>query len=108
MLKSKQTLKDKRKVAAVSWPLLETMMDDYVTIVGFLCHDDITIDLEFSDGTHQLVDIGAFIRRHPHPQYDKYLKPSNFRKCRLEYGNVCWDNDLEFHIEDLYRNVISA
>lgn len=83
-------------------------MADYVTIVGFLCHDNITIDLEFSDGTHQLVDVGAFIRRHPHPQYDKYLKPSNFRKCRLEFGNVCWGNDLEFHIEDLYQNVISA
>lgn len=65
-------------------------MVDYVTIVSFVCHDDITVDLEFSDGTHQLVDIGAFIRSHPHPQYNKYLKPSNFRKCRLEYGNVCW------------------
>jgi hypothetical protein len=84
------------------------MMVDYVTIVSFVCHDDITVDLEFSDGTHQLVDIGAFIRSHPHPQYNKYLKPSNFRKCRLEYGNVCWGNDLEFHIEDLYENALSV
>ena len=84
------------------------MTVDYVTIVSFVCHDDITIDLVFSDGLHQLVDIGSFIRRHPHPHYNKYLKPSNFRKCRLECGNVCWGNDLEFHIEDLYENALSA
>ena len=55
-----------------------------------------------------LKDFRESVRRHPHPQYDKYLNPSLFRKCKLQYGNIVWGNDLEFHIEDLYSNAIFA
>ena len=34
---------------------------------------NLTISLTFSDNTTRVVDIGDFIRRHPHPQYNKYL-----------------------------------
>lgn len=66
------------------------------------CNNDLTVSLLFNDHTRRKVDIGAFIRKHPHPQYNKYLAPKNFRKMRLEEGNIVWGNDLEFHIEDLY------
>lgn len=66
------------------------------------CNDDLTVSLQFNDRTQQRVDIGAFIRKHPHPQYNKYLRPANFRKMRLEEGNIVWGNDMEFHLEDLY------
>lgn len=66
------------------------------------CNNDLTVSLLFNDQTQRRVDVGAFIRRHPHPQYNKYLTPKNFRKMRLEEGNIIWGNDLEFHIEDLY------
>ena len=33
---------------------------------GNLC-----VSLTFSDNTVQTVDVGDFIRRHPHPQYNK-------------------------------------
>lgn len=58
----------------------------------------------FSDGHKTLVDIGDFIRRHPHPQYNKYLSENMFKKFRIENGNIRWgrNGDLEFHIEDLY------
>ena len=36
---------------------------------------NLTVCLTFSDNTVQTVDIGEFIRRHPHPQYNKYLAP---------------------------------
>lgn len=67
---------------------------------------NLSVHLTFSDNTSQIVDIGAFIREHPHPQYNKYLKPANFRKMRLEQGNIVWGNDLEFHIEDLYTGIL--
>jgi len=36
---------------------------------------NLSVSLTFSDNTVQTVDIGEFIRRHPHPQYNKYLDP---------------------------------
>lgn len=84
------------------------MSKEVLMIVKFVCNDDITVDVVFNDGTRQHIDIGAFVRKHPHPQYDKYLNPNWFRKCKLQYGNISWGNDLEFHIEDLYKNTIFA
>lgn len=82
------------------------MIPNIVYIVSFSCHDNLTVDLLFNDNTTKTVDVGDFIRRNPHPQYNKYLKPSNFRKCRIEDGNIIWGNDLEFHIENLYQGRI--
>ncbi len=73
-----------------------------LSITNAVCNDDLTVSLSFNDKTQQRVDIGAFIRKHPHPQYNKYLKLSNFRKMRLESGNIAWGNDLDFHLEDLH------
>ena len=49
------------------------MNKNVLMIVSFVCNDDITVDVVFNDGTRQHIDIGAFVRKHPHPQYDKYL-----------------------------------
>ena len=66
---------------------------------GNLC-----IQLTFNDGHQSTVDVGAFIRKHPHPQYDKYLDPKEFSTFQVEQGNVVWgeDWDLIFPIEHLY------
>lgn len=58
----------------------------------------------FSDDTEQRVDVGSFIRRHPHPQYNKYLDPKKFRRFTIENGNLVWGKnwDLIFPIEQLY------
>ena len=68
---------------------------------------NLTVSLTFNDNTVQTVDVGEFIRKHPHPQYNKYLNPVNFRKGKLVDGNVVWGNDLEFHIHDLYSGKLS-
>ncbi len=75
-------------------------------ITQAICNNDLTVLLSFNDKTQQLVNIGDFIRKHPHPQYNKYLKPANFRKMRLENGNIIWGNDLEFHLEELHAGQI--
>ena len=69
---------------------------------------NLTVNLTFSDNTTKLVDIGEFIRRHPHPQYNKYLDPKKFNRFIIENGNIVWGKnwDLMFPIEQLYTGRI--
>lgn len=70
---------------------------------------NLSVSLTFSDNTTQVVDIGDFIRRHPHPQYNKYLDPKKFAQFALVNGNVVWGNnwDLLFPIEQLHAGVLT-
>lgn len=63
----------------------------------------------FSDNKTQMIDVGDFIRRHPHPQYNKYLDPKKFKKFSIENGNIVWGKnwDLIFPIEQLYSGVLN-
>ena len=65
---------------------------------------NLSVTLRFSDNTSQTVDIGAFIRRHPHPQYNKYLDEKKFSQFKLENGNIVWGKnwDLIFPVEQLH------
>jgi len=69
---------------------------------------NLTISLTFSDNTTRVVDIGDFIRRHPHPQYNKYLDPRKFSHFTIDSGNVVWGKnwDLIFPIDQLHAGVI--
>lgn len=65
---------------------------------------NLKIKITFNDQLQRQVDIGDFIRRHPHPQYNKYLDPKKFKKFSIENGNIVWGKnwDLIFPIEQLY------
>lgn len=65
--------------------------------------------LLFSDNKEQKIDVGDFIRRHPHPQYNKYLDPKKFKNFTIENGNITWGKnwDLIFPIEQLYEGNLS-
>ena len=69
---------------------------------------NLMVCLTFSDQTTQTVDVGSFIRHHPHPQYNKYLDPKRFDGFTIEHGNVVWGKnwDLMFPVEQLHRGVI--
>ena len=69
---------------------------------------NLSIELVFSDNTTRVVNIGDFIRKHPHPQYNKYLNPKKFRGFTLVNGNVVWGKnwDLIFPIEQLYAGCL--
>jgi hypothetical protein len=55
-----------------------------------------SVRLSFRDNTTQVVDIGSFIRRHPHPQYNEYLEPRHFGKFSIENGNIVWGKNWDF------------
>ena len=69
---------------------------------------NLSVHLYFSDNTSQVVNIGDFIRRHPHPQYNKYLQQRYFRQFKIEDGNIVWGKnwDLIFPIEQLHQGHI--
>ena len=66
---------------------------------------NLTVSLTFSDNSKQTIDVGSFIRRHPHPQYNKYAKKSEFKKFWLRNGNLIWGKhaDLNFPLNALYN-----
>ena len=69
---------------------------------------NLNVCLLFSDNTSQVVNIGDYIRRHPHPQYNKYLDQKKFKNFSIENGIIVWGKnwDLIFPLEQLYEGKI--
>ena len=65
----------------------------------------LSVELQFSDGTVNIVDIGSFIKAHPHPQYNSYLDEKKFKRFKIEMGNIVWGKNWElvFPISALYN-----
>jgi len=60
--------------------------------------------LSFSDQSWRVIDFEDFLVKNSHPQYDKYRNTVQFRKFKIENGNLVWgkDWDLIFPVEQLY------
>lgn len=69
----------------------------------------LSVEVLFSDGTKRTVDVGDFIKNHPHPQYNRYLDEKKFKTFKIEMGNIVWGKnwDLIFPVEDLYLGHLS-
>lgn len=83
-------------------------MSDRLYITEALDLRGLKVQLVFSDGSDSIVDVGDYIRRHPHPQYNKYLDSKKFRTFTLDGGDIIWGSnwDMIFPIEQLYEGVI--
>ena len=70
---------------------------------------NVSLRIYFSDGTSRIVDFEPYILNHPHPQYNRYIKPANFKKFSIEHGNVVWGKnwDMAFPVDALHRGVLS-
>ncbi|MCY7349592.1 MAG: DUF2442 domain-containing protein [Cytophagaceae bacterium] len=68
---------------------------------------NLRVKLWFSDETEQVVDIGEFIRNHPHPAYNRFLDADLFKTFQLDNGNIVWgeDWDLIFPVYQLHRGI---
>lgn len=69
---------------------------------------NLSVKLDFSDNSTSIVNVGDFIRRHPHPQYNKYLDEKKFKSFVIDDGNVVWGKnwDMIFPIEELYAGYL--
>jgi hypothetical protein len=63
-----------------------------------------SVSLLFSDGVIKKVNFGNFLKRTAHPKIRFYLNECEFRKFKIEGGNIVWGEnwDLIFPIEQLY------
>ena len=48
-----------------------------------------------------------FLKKYPHPQHNKYLDLKNFKKFKIDGGNIIWGKnwDLIFNPRKLYEGV---
>ena len=78
---------------------------DYLYIIKAEYLDGLILRIWFNDHTEKIVDFSSFLIHHPHPQYNKYNKISNFKKFYIRNGNLIWGKhaDLSFPIEALYE-----
>ena len=69
---------------------------------------NLSVELIFNDSSRQRINIGEFIKAHPHPQYNKYLEPRKFSRFTIENGNIVWGKnwDLVFPVEQLHTGTI--
>jgi hypothetical protein len=67
------------------------------------------LEVIFNNRKTRVVDFGIFLNKHNHPQYNKYKKENNFKKFKIENGNVVWgkDWDMIFPVYDLYKGKIN-
>jgi len=68
---------------------------------------DYKVNITFADETEKTIDFGIFLKNYPHPQHNKYLDLRNFKKFKIDGGNIVWGKnwDLIFNPRKLYEGV---
>jgi hypothetical protein len=76
-------------------------------ITGAAYVSDYKVKITFADKTEKTIDFGIFLKRYPHPQHNKYLDLKNFKKFKIDGGNITWGKnwDLIFNPRKLYDGV---
>ena len=67
------------------------------------------LEIVFNDNKKKVVDFSSFLQAHNHPQFNKYKKEENFKRFKIENGNVVWgkDWDMIFPVYDLYKGKVN-
>lgn len=80
----------------------------YLSVIGAKHIKDTCIEVVFNDGKKNIIDFSKFFDTHHHPQYNKYRKEENFKKFKIENGNIVWgkDWDMIFPVDELYQGKI--
>ena len=63
------------------------------------------IEIVFEDGHKVTFDFVDVINKYAVGEYEKYKKPVNFKKFKIDQGNLVWgkDYDLFFPPEKIYK-----
>lgn len=63
--------------------------------------------LRFNDSSERIVDFKDFLLNAPNPLYKKYLDVNEFKKFKIVFGNLDWnDYEMCFPIMDLYEGKV--
>ena len=71
--------------------------------------DGYRLCISFSNGKNKVVDFSQFITHTNKEALTKYKNLSNFKKFKVEHGNVVWGRnwDLIFPVHELYQGKIN-
>ncbi len=71
--------------------------------------EEYKLEIIFTDDKKKVLDFKQFFNTHSNPQYDKYKKTENFKKFKIENGNVTWgkDWDMIFPVYNLYQGKVN-
>ena len=83
---------------------------DYIEVKSAIHVRDNVLLITFSDGNEREVDFSKFFETNKVRYLSKYKSQTNFKKFKIEDGNVVWgkDWDLIFPIEQLYKGKIKT
>lgn len=75
-----------------------------IIVIGATYIQAYKVRIEFSDNTFRVIDFEPFFKENRHPQWDKYNNIVNFKKFKIENGNLVWGRnwDLIFPVSGLY------
>ncbi len=79
-----------------------------ITVTGAVYLEAFKVRIEFSDHTCKVIDFEPFLKENHHPQWAKYNNINNFKKFKIENGNLVWGRnwDLIFPVYGLYTDNI--
>ena len=92
------------KIKIIYEPGKET---ELIEIIGADYAGGYRVHLWFNDGKGRVVDFETFLRNARNPLFKKYLAVDEFKKFKIIYGNLDWnDYEMCFPIADLYEGNI--
>lgn len=76
------------------------------TVVNATYIKEYTLLVSFKDGTVKEIDFAPALEKYALGYYDKYKKIENFKRFKIENGNIVWgkDWDLIFPPKSVYKN----
>jgi hypothetical protein len=78
-----------------------------ISIINAEYTGEYKVKLTFSDGVIKEIDFAAFLNSAKNPMARKYLDKKLFRKFKIEYGDIIWnDYEMCFPIWELYEGKI--
>ena len=69
---------------------------------------NLKVRIRFFDDTEKIVDFEPFLTHRPHQSFTYYRKLENFKKFKIEYGNLAWGKnwDIILPVEQLHEGRI--
>jgi hypothetical protein len=71
--------------------------------------EGLKMEILFNDNKKTVIDFSAFFKTHSYSQYNKYKNPNNFKKFKIENGNIVLGKNLDmiFPVYNLYNQKIN-
>ena len=80
-----------------------------ISVISAKYTEAFKLEIVFDNNKKKVVDFEAFLQTHDHPQFNKYKKENNFKRFKIENGNIVWGTnwDMIFPVHDLYKGKIN-